>query len=92
VKIKIENLHKNYIKGLTAYRPAVVNLNLGVEEGEVFGFLGPNGAGKSTVIKILMNFIRASEGTASINNFPVTDPRASGQSAIFLKILIFMIT
>ena len=34
--------------------------------GEVFGFLGPNGAGKTTTIRLLMDFIRPSRGTAEI--------------------------
>lgn len=37
-----------------------------VESGEIFGFLGPNGSGKSTTIKILLEIIFPSEGSASI--------------------------
>jgi ABC-2 type transport system ATP-binding protein len=42
------------------------DLNLEVAEGEVFGYLGPNGAGKSTTIRLLMGFIHATRGSASI--------------------------
>lgn len=42
------------------------NLDLTVEEGEVFGFLGPNGAGKTTTIDILLDFIRPTDGTATV--------------------------
>jgi len=45
---------------------AVEELNLTVEEGEVFGFLGPNGAGKSTTINVLLDYIRPTEGTATV--------------------------
>jgi len=45
---------------------AVSNLDLTVEEGEVFGFLGPNGAGKTTTIDLLLDFIRPSSGTATV--------------------------
>jgi ABC-2 type transport system ATP-binding protein len=45
------------------------DLDLEVAEGEVFGYLGPNGAGKSTTIRILMGFIHATRGTASIFGF-----------------------
>lgn len=72
--IEIHQLTKKYRKGLRNSRPAVEALNLKVEKGEVFGFLGPNGAGKSTVIKILMDFIRPSSGTAKINGTPARDP------------------
>src|SRR5438270_12140925 len=42
------------------------DLDLEVTEGEVFGYLGPNGAGKSTTIRLLMGFIYATRGSASI--------------------------
>ena len=45
---------------------AVDNLDLTVEEGEIFGFLGPNGAGKSTTIDILLDFIRPTSGTVRV--------------------------
>ena len=41
---------------------AVENLDLSVEEGEVYGFLGPNGAGKSTTINMLLDFVRPTDG------------------------------
>jgi len=45
---------------------AVDGLDLRVEEGEVFGFLGPNGAGKSTTIDVLLDYVRPTEGTATV--------------------------
>mgnify|MGYP000527066486 CR=1 FL=1 len=45
---------------------AVEDLDLTVEEGEVFGYLGPNGAGKSTTINVLLDYIRPTEGTATV--------------------------
>lgn len=42
------------------------DLDLSVSEGEVFGFLGPNGAGKTTTIRLLMDLIRPTRGSASI--------------------------
>jgi ABC-2 type transport system ATP-binding protein len=45
---------------------AVDQLDLTVEEGEVFGFLGPNGAGKSTTINMLLGFLQPSDGTATV--------------------------
>ncbi|MHB9287535.1 ABC transporter ATP-binding protein [Halobacteriales archaeon Cl-PHB] len=45
---------------------AVNNLDLTVEQGEIFGFLGPNGAGKSTTINMLLDFIRPTAGTAEV--------------------------
>ena len=45
---------------------ALNDLDLTIEEGEIFGFLGPNGAGKSTTLNMLLNFIDPSEGAAEV--------------------------
>ena len=45
---------------------ALIDLDLDVVPGEVFGFLGPNGAGKTTTIRTLLDEIRPTSGTASI--------------------------
>ncbi len=50
-------------------RPArcpLTDLDLAVEEGEIFGFLGPNGAGKTTTIKILLGLIRPTTGRGTL--------------------------
>lgn len=52
---------------------AVDDLDLVVEEGEVFGFLGPNGAGKSTTIKCLLALIQPSAGRAEILGLDTAD-------------------
>lgn len=45
---------------------ALSDLDLVVEEGEIYGFLGPNGAGKSTTINILLDFVRPTTGQARV--------------------------
>jgi ABC-2 type transport system ATP-binding protein len=45
---------------------AVHDLDLTIEEGEIFGFLGPNGAGKSTTINMLLDFIRPTAGSGQV--------------------------
>jgi len=55
--------------GLTKYygtSPGIIDLDLCVDEGEVFGFIGPNGAGKSTTIRTLLNFLFPTEGSGTI--------------------------
>ncbi len=42
------------------------NINLAIEQGEIFGFLGPNGAGKSTTLRTLLNLMRPTSGRAEI--------------------------
>lgn len=44
----------------------VIDLDLNVEDGEIFGFIGPNGAGKSTTIRTLLGFIFPTSGSAKI--------------------------
>ena len=55
--------------GLTKYYGTVVgveDLSIEIERGEVFGFLGANGAGKTTTIRLLLDLIRPTRGSASI--------------------------
>ncbi len=42
--------------------PAVLDLNLKVAAGEIFGFIGPNGAGKTTTIKMITGILEPTEG------------------------------
>ncbi|KOF58173.1 MULTISPECIES: ABC transporter ATP-binding protein [Clostridium] len=59
--IEIKDLTKNYGKAR-----GISNVNLSVEQGEVFGFIGPNGAGKSTTIRTLLGLIHPTSGSATI--------------------------
>jgi beta-exotoxin I transport system ATP-binding protein len=55
--------------GLTKHygpHPGIIDLDLEVNEGEVFGFLGPNGAGKSTTIRTLLNFLFPTSGSGTV--------------------------
>lgn len=61
VAISTQRLTKHY--GDVA---ALVDLDLAVGPGEVFGFLGPNGAGKTTMIRTILDEIRPTSGTAQI--------------------------
>jgi len=45
---------------------ALRGIDLVVEAGQIFGFLGPNGAGKTTTIRILLDLIRPTSGTARV--------------------------
>ena len=51
--------------------PAVVDLDLSIAQGEVFGFLGPNGAGKTTTVRMLTSLIGPTSGQAWVNGFEV---------------------
>jgi ABC-2 type transport system ATP-binding protein len=60
--IETSGLSKTYPNGVRA----LVDLDLRVERGEIFGYLGPNGAGKSTTIRLLLDLIRPTAGGAAI--------------------------
>ena len=59
--IETNNLCKSYGKSR-----GIIDVNLKIKEGEIFGFVGPNGAGKSTTIRTLLNFIFPTSGSAKI--------------------------
>ena len=59
--ISLHGLSKSY-----GTLPAVRGVSLDVMPGEVFGFLGLNGAGKTTTIRILLDLLRPSEGSAAV--------------------------
>ncbi|HEX4897112.1 MAG TPA: ABC transporter ATP-binding protein [Candidatus Limnocylindrales bacterium] len=59
--IQTERLTKSY-----GVHRGIVEVDLEVREGEVFGFLGPNGAGKTTTIRILLDLIRPTSGLARV--------------------------
>lgn len=61
VVIQIDKLSKRY-----GNVQALTDLTLNVNRGEVFGYLGPNGAGKTTTIRLLLDFIRPTGGSARI--------------------------
>ena len=59
--ISSKNLTKFYGK-----HRGISGVNLEINEGEVFGLLGPNGAGKTTCIRIFLDFIRPTSGSAKV--------------------------
>ena len=50
---------------------ALDNLSFEIKPGEVYGYLGANGAGKSTTIRLLLNFIQPSAGSATIGGLDI---------------------
>ena len=59
--ITLEKLNKSYGKSR-----GIIDVDLEVQQGEVFGFLGPNGAGKTTTIRTMLDLIRPTSGTARV--------------------------
>ena len=70
--IQTERLTKSY-----GVHRGIIDLDLEVGEGEIFGFLGPNGAGKTTTMRVLLDLIRPTSGRASVFGIETTvDPVA----------------
>lgn len=67
--IETSHLRKEYNR-----KVAVADLDLQVEQGEVFGFLGPNGAGKTTSIKMFLGLAAPTKGAARLLGKPIGDP------------------
>ncbi|PRR83288.1 ABC transporter ATP-binding protein [Clostridium vincentii] len=67
--ISIENITKTY----NGSNKAVDNLNLEIQDGEIFGLLGPNGAGKSTTIKMITGVVQPTIGDIKINGISIND-------------------
>ncbi len=59
--VQTEALNKRY-----GTRTAVHALDLRIEPGTVFGLIGPNGAGKTTTLRMLLDIIRPTSGTATV--------------------------
>ena len=60
--LEIKDLNKTYRNGVIALK----DINLSVEDGDIFAFLGPNGAGKSTVIGIITTLVNITSGEVKV--------------------------
>lgn len=66
--IELKNISKKYKKD----KNVIENLNLKIDNGEIFGFLGPNGAGKTTTIKMMTGILEIDEGDIFIDDISIT--------------------
>ena len=72
--ISVKDLSKTYSSGLHALK----NINLDIEQGEIFALLGPNGAGKTTLISIICGIVNPGTGQVLADGFDVVrDYRAA---------------
>ncbi len=74
---------------------AVMDLDLDVDRGQIFGLIGPNGAGKSTLLNMIDGTVRPSRGQITFNDSEVTalpphDRARRGIGRIFQENLLFM--
>lgn len=75
--LELNNLSKSYND-----LPAVQNIALTVNRGEIFGFLGPNGAGKTTTMKCCAGLLRPSGGSVHIAGFDLARQPAAAKALL----------
>lgn len=68
--LSVKHLSKTYRNG---DRKAIDDINLEIEDGDIFGFIGPNGAGKSTTIKCIVGIHGYEEGEIIFNDLNLKD-------------------
>ena len=61
---------------------AVQNLNLEVQQGEIFGLLGANGAGKSTTINMILGFLKPDQGVVQVQDIEVSSKAKEARKLI----------
>ena len=71
--LSFKNLNKIYNRKNSSSIKALNNLNLDVNEGEIFGLLGPNGAGKTTFINILGGTVIKTSGKVNVHGFDLDE-------------------
>ncbi|MEB3224547.1 MAG: ABC transporter ATP-binding protein [Synechococcus sp.] len=69
--LRIENLYKRFN---AQDLPAVKEINLQLEQGEILGLLGPSGCGKTTLLRLIAGFEQPSAGKIILNGIPVSTP------------------
>jgi len=77
MSITVENITKVYNEQV-----ALDAISFNIKKGEIVGFLGPNGAGKSTLMKILTTYLKASDGSAKVNNHDVLKDTVHVQQSV----------
>lgn len=75
--VTAQHIYKSY-----ADVKALEDINIEIEEGEIFGIIGPDGAGKTTLFRIFTTLILADKGTATVNGHDVITDYKSIRSEI----------
>ncbi|ATZ17274.1 ABC transporter ATP-binding protein [Williamsoniiplasma luminosum] len=66
-KIKLENLTMIYPRS----DKGVFDIDIKIQQGQIFGFMGPSGSGKTTLIRIILGFIKQQKGNVWVNDLEV---------------------
>ncbi len=78
--ISVSHLDKTYASGFQALK----DINLEIQNGEIFALLGPNGAGKTTLISIICGIVKPSGGSVTVGGYDIIDDYRVTRSLIGL--------
>src|SRR6185369_2616581 len=78
--ISVSNLYKTYSSGLHALK----DINLQIQQGEIFALLGPNGAGKTTLISIICGIVNPTRGAILADGHDIIRDYRAARSKIGL--------
>lgn len=83
--VRFEHIEKTFIKdGRTVH--ALKNVNIAIDQGNIFGIIGHSGAGKSTLLRLINGLEQASSGTISVLGQDIDAARPAGLKSIQKKI------
>lgn len=81
--VELKGLTKTYrASGKSEAKKALIDVDLAIPRGAVFGLLGPNGAGKSTMINILAGLVNKTSGSARIWDLDINSDTRQARAAI----------
>jgi len=80
--IEAKNLNKTYNKKKNAEIKALVDFNINIPKGSIYGLLGPNGAGKSTFINILGSLVIKDSGKVKICGIDIDEDAKESRKKI----------
>ena len=81
--VELKGLTKTYkASGKSESKKALIDVDLAIPRGSVFGLLGPNGAGKSTMINILAGLVNKTSGSARIWDLDIITHTRQARAAI----------
>ncbi|SUV05655.1 putative ABC transporter ATP-binding protein [Priestia megaterium] len=75
-------LQVDHVSKVIGKKTILHDVSLSVERGEIFGLLGPNGSGKTTLIRTVVGLIKETEGTITVNGFPLKEQFTSAMKSI----------
>ncbi len=86
-RVRVEGVHKAFaLDGRST--PALVDINLEVQAGELLCLLGPSGCGKSTLLNIVAGFLPPTRGRVLVNATPITGPGPE-RGVVFQEYVLF---